>query len=847
MQQHLSIWKSFAPHLSEREWDKTFLGNDRYLKNYPFLLSCSSLLTCIFLWFTTTGVAAQSCPLYPSPHQRIGFNVALEGGVTIDDYDSVRLNAGWYHDYRVQSTPSHPGGIGYHQMVRSSGRTTPAAIQQLLQQLGPVVDANPSAYWTLGNEPDRYGQDELTAAQYAVFYHDVYHFIKERDPSSRVAIAGIVQPTKLRLRYLDLVLSEYQQRYGQAMPVEIMEIHNFIMPENCSWGAGIPPGLEAHQNEGVACPATLNDHGSITLFQQQIRTFRQWMKDRGYRNSPLVVSEYGILLSKYHGYNYTRVRDFMLASFDFMLNTTDAQTGYAADGNRLVQKFAWFSLNYYEYNLATGVGLNGNLFDHTSRQIMPLGVDFENYTKNITVKSIDLAVQKVQADPSQGVINTPLILSAEFINQGSVAAQDVAVRFWNGDPRAGGQLLGATATQPQVLADCYLPTRRTFSWTPTQVGNYTIFAELDATNRNLESNKNNNYLSRTVSVANSGEVTPTPTPSASGYTYVSSSGNGKVATLSYQDEDIVRYNGDVPQWEFFFDGSDVGLAKNDVDAFEVQTDGSTPLGVVLLLSFDQKFRNLPGVGAVEDADIVKFIPTKLGSTTTGSFVLWLDGSTRGLDTPNEDIDAIAFDPTGRLIISTIGAVAAPSVTAQDEDLLVWDPATNSWQLYLDGSAMGLTKGSEDIGGAWIDAAGTNMDVYLSTTGNFSAASGATTVAGDSDDIFGLLPTGLPTNASLFPHFNGNAVGFTKAIDGISIAPANALASMEIQTDPTAVPVDDEATIQYEVEEEPVATGNEEETDEEPANEEITDEETPSEEPVVESEKTIRLFLPIVFE
>jgi len=270
------------------------------VRSYSIRIGRSSLAACLLVFMATVTAYAQSCPLYPSPHQRIGFNVAREGNVDIRNYDAPRLGAGWYHDYTVSKTPSHPGGILYHQMIRASGRDTPAKIKQLITQLTPVVDASPGDLWILGNEPDRYGQDGLTATQYASFYHDLYYFIKQRDPTSRIAIAGIVQPTPIRLRYLDMVLAEYQRLYSEPMPVEIWDIHNFILPENCYWGASVPPGLEAYQSEAVPCPAnnSLDDHGNIEIFKQQIRTFRQWMKNHGYQDRPLIVSEYGKMHSK---------------------------------------------------------------------------------------------------------------------------------------------------------------------------------------------------------------------------------------------------------------------------------------------------------------------------------------------------------------------------------------------------------------------------------------------------------------------------------------------------------------------------------------------------------------------
>lgn len=477
---------------------------------YKFLrlLYCAILLVCLTLGLTTAPTYAQSCSPYLPPDQRIGFNMTGEGGARIENYDAARLGAGWYHDYAVRQIPPRPGGIRYHQMVRAQAADQ---IPALLQQLGPMIDANPGAVWILGNEPDRYGQDDLTPTAYAIFYHELYTFIKARDPQSRIAIAGIVQPTPIRLRYLDRVLSAYEERYHAPMPVDIWDLHNFIMPENCDWGAGIPPGLEAYQSEGIACPATYDDHGNIAIFQQQLRTFRQWMAAHGYRDRPLMVSEYGILFSKYHGYDYRRVRNFMIASFDFMLSATDAATGYPSDENRLVQEFAWFSLNYYEFDIQTGIGLNGNLFDHTSRQITPLGLDYEKYIKKLTSPTLDLALQQLQGAPSQLDVNVPISFTATFVNQGGVAAEEVVVRFWNGNPFGGGTLLGVTPVLPKVNPHCLTPEQATFVWTPTQAGVYTIFAELTAANLDMERDQANNYAYLTFAVPGT-FATPTPKP-----------------------------------------------------------------------------------------------------------------------------------------------------------------------------------------------------------------------------------------------------------------------------------------------------------------------------------------------
>lgn len=465
-----------------------------------------SILSLIFVSSGQQPVLAQSCQLYASPHQRFGVNVTRDGGVSIDDYDVRSLNAGWYHDYGQRLVPSHPSGMQYYQMIRSN-------ITNFDTQIGPMVDANPGAVWLIGNEPDVWGQDGLTPVQYAVFYHNAYTFLKQRDPSSHVSAGGIVEPSVLRLRYLNMVLAEYQQRYGTPLPTDSWQIHVIILPENCdTWGAHLPPGLNAYASEGLPC-ASHDDHGNIEIFKKMVVDFRQWMKDHNYRNLPLIISEYGIMYSPYHGYSNERVRDYMYATFDYLLNTTNSSLGYPADSNRLVQEWSWFSLNYYEFDPITWNGLNGNLFDHDTRAMEFLGHAYMDYTKQRMLKNIDLMVTKLNITPEQPQQSQPLTLHAEFVNQGSIAAQDVVVRFWNGDPRTNGQLLGATVALPQVFPGCGDHTIGELVWTPAGGGDYTIFAELAAANAELESELTNNYLQQTINVPGA-VATATPTATA---------------------------------------------------------------------------------------------------------------------------------------------------------------------------------------------------------------------------------------------------------------------------------------------------------------------------------------------
>lgn len=243
------------------------------------------------------------------------------------------------------------------------------AIVPDLATISQIAQNNPGALWLIGNEMDVIWQDNSTPEQYAAAYHDVYATLKQADPTSRVAIGGVSEPSPLRLQYLDRVLQAYRDRYGQDMPVDVWNVHNFILPEQRgSWGVDIPPGIAA--NSGVQY--AIDDHDNLNIFKQQLIDFRRWMAQRGYRDKELIVSEYGVLMPEDYGFDYERVRNFMLGSFDVMLNTTDGALGLPADGNRLVQRWCWYSLADTTYP-------TDNLADVNSGELTPLGRDFKAY------------------------------------------------------------------------------------------------------------------------------------------------------------------------------------------------------------------------------------------------------------------------------------------------------------------------------------------------------------------------------------------------------------------------------------------------------------------------------------
>ncbi|NLE46466.1 MAG: hypothetical protein GX620_17255, partial [Chloroflexi bacterium] len=194
------------------------------------------------------------------------------GGVRdMSAYPVQDLRLGWYVDWGVATEPSLPDTLEYMPTVRLSqtsansyGYTPDAAT------LAATATNHPGLTWLIGNEPDRrYWQDDLEPHLYAQAYHELYHLIKQADPTAQIAVGGIVQPTPVRLLYLDMVLESYTSYYGTAMPVDVWNIHAFILnevsceydPSNC-WGAEIPPGIDW----GVGEIFDIQDNDNFAVF-----------------------------------------------------------------------------------------------------------------------------------------------------------------------------------------------------------------------------------------------------------------------------------------------------------------------------------------------------------------------------------------------------------------------------------------------------------------------------------------------------------------------------------------------------------------------------------------------------
>ena len=389
--------------------------------------------------------------------------------------------------------------------------------------LGAQIAANPGALWFVGNEPDVADvQDDTYPDMYARAYHDVYNFIKQRDPSAQVGISALSMATPGRLQYLDIVWNSYLDLYETPMPVDVWNIHLYILSEySAEYGArgdgrlalGTDPVIakdppvfpvpysEQCSWDNVYCRA---EHDDVSIFIEQLTAFRQWMKDHGQREKPLILSEYGQLyvyipegngcfLSDEFGncFTPTRVNNYMNATLNWLETATDPSLGYSADNNRLVQQWLWFSLRVGNETGNEESGGSSNLLK-LNYDSMPAGDVTaltevgQNYRAHIQSKTLYKNLTASRALPSVAFTNPPgntatATLTVEFHNNGNTQInQPFNVTFYSD----GGltQEIGTVAINP-VLQGCAQQTyTASVDWAGLSPGLHPYWVKVDSGN-----------------------------------------------------------------------------------------------------------------------------------------------------------------------------------------------------------------------------------------------------------------------------------------------------------------------------------------------------------------------------
>jgi hypothetical protein len=450
------------------------------------------------------------------------------------------LGAGWYLNfgpvgYSGPSTARFVPLLRVHQDKNGCQYLSTYSIAPSLKDnpLGSVIAAHPGALWLVGNEPDRgpnpdncpgHGQDDIYPEVYARAYHDAYTFIKTQDPTAQVAIAGLVEVTPGRLQYLDKVWQSYRETYGGNMPVDVWNMHLYILPEAGPDGKpngianvalGTDPALAIREsggnlancsNSNVYCWA---EHDDLNVFANQVVAMRTWMKAHGQQNRPLILSEYSLLypfedyddpvnpttcyLQDEYGKCFTqqRVTEFLKKSFNYLETAADPNLGFPLDHNRLVQQWMWFSLNYQ------GAGYVSNLITNDLSSLSAVGEAFRTavQAQPLAVNLFPEPVPALRAGYAPPTIGKGTVtLSALVRNNGNTATTTpIKVTFYADS--AYQEPIGS-AVIPAGLGGCMTSVASaTTTWTDLAVGRYPYWVYVDSDNKLAESDENDNVTS----------------------------------------------------------------------------------------------------------------------------------------------------------------------------------------------------------------------------------------------------------------------------------------------------------------------------------------------------------------
>jgi len=315
--------------------------------------------------------------------------------------------------------------------------------------------------------------------------------------------------TPSRLQYLDLVWDFYYEMYRQRMPVDVWSTHIYLFGESGFPAEfGIDPTLaysgyrgdlnECQQLDDVICIA---EHDDPNAFEVQLRAMRQWMKDHGLQETPLIMSEWSILwpyvidnpgtpqescfMSDEFGncFEPARVNAYMDATIDIM-NKTDAEIGNPNDNNRLIQRYMWFSY-YVDPEFGGGGGASSLLkpsytsySDGSQDALSEMGLSMKGIVESEPlVPNFHMTEDPVVVATTDSGTAT-VEIHARFTNNGNVSVQHpFGVAFYRDE--ALTDLIGTASVTTTVQGCGIYEYEATRTWANLPVGEHKYWAKID--------------------------------------------------------------------------------------------------------------------------------------------------------------------------------------------------------------------------------------------------------------------------------------------------------------------------------------------------------------------------------
>jgi hypothetical protein len=240
------------------------------------------------------------------------------------------------------------------------------------------------------------------------------------------------------------------------------------------------------------------------------------MKERGYQHKPLIVTEWGVLMPLWFlqsaGLTQNDINNYLGNAINYMQSATDPNLGYPADGYRLVQQAALYSLND-DSTFEDGSDRWGSYLFNSSAPytITVTGTYYRDVIASNMVASVDLSPYQAFTDPSPLIISPTASVSPTLdtivSNAGNAPpSTSVTVRFF--DVTGGGNTQIGSDVILTPFTGCGALREAKVVWPNLSPGLHSVRIEVDPDSQIQESIESNNVMTKTILVGTHGVYLP---------------------------------------------------------------------------------------------------------------------------------------------------------------------------------------------------------------------------------------------------------------------------------------------------------------------------------------------------
>lgn len=289
-----------------------------------------------------------------------------------DNYDIDSCGASWYLTWthvpaRNTKLEFMPMIAGYTLDKNVSDKYMSDLEQRIKTFKGDYPD---HTIWMVGNEIGYYPQhDHRTPEQYAEDYHRCYTMLKKINPTYKLAVGAIILSNNIEYvtsqyvehkggyHYLKRVREAYKAKFGEEIPVDYYT---------------------------ATCHVVEDKSTNYEVFKEQVIRLRKFLAEIDERDKPVIITEFGC---SFVGAEPEKIKLFMKETVEFLISSKDEKIGCTTDDNKLVQRFAWFTLHglsleekaKYIGEAATHIDLNQTSLMDKNGKLNELGKMYKEY------------------------------------------------------------------------------------------------------------------------------------------------------------------------------------------------------------------------------------------------------------------------------------------------------------------------------------------------------------------------------------------------------------------------------------------------------------------------------------